>query len=80
MNEAVNPQWAPPDRPLLDATPYGYGKDNSISNSAEDAAITHKEITLNGTTILQYAKHSSRTARAIASTNDCCFGSDTCAV
>src|SRR5262249_60907186 len=41
----------PPDRPLLDATPYGYGKDDSVSDTTENAAITHKEITLNGTTI-----------------------------
>jgi carboxypeptidase C (cathepsin A) len=38
----------PPDQPLLDATPYGYGKYDSISDTSEKVAITHKEITLNG--------------------------------
>ncbi len=53
MKKAVNPQWIPPDQPLHDVTPYGYGKDDSISDSTatENAAITHKEITLNGKTI-----------------------------
>jgi carboxypeptidase C (cathepsin A) len=51
MNEAFSTQWTPPDRPLLDATPYGYGADDSVSDTTENAAITHKEIILNGTTI-----------------------------
>jgi carboxypeptidase C (cathepsin A) len=51
MNEAVNTHWTPPDRPLLDATPYGYDKNDSISDATENAAITHKQITLNGKTI-----------------------------
>src|SRR5262249_22373202 len=51
MKKAVGQQWTPPDQPLLDATPYGYGKYDSISDATEKAAITHKEITLNQTTI-----------------------------
>src|SRR5262249_9143108 len=46
----------PPDQPLLDATPYGYGKCDSISDTSEKAAITHKEITLNGTTMAYVAR------------------------
>jgi hypothetical protein len=30
MTEADNPQSAPPDQPLLDATPYCYGKDDLL--------------------------------------------------
>jgi len=46
------------DQPLLDATPYGYGKNDSISinDATENAAITHKKITLNGKTILYTAR------------------------
>ena len=51
MNEAANPQLTQSDQPLSDATLYGYGKDNSISDKNENAAITHKKITLNETTI-----------------------------
>jgi len=40
-----------PIGPLPDAAPYGYGKDDSVSDTTENAAITHKEIILNGTTI-----------------------------
>jgi hypothetical protein len=31
MKKAVVAQWTPPDQPLRDATPYGYGKDDSIA-------------------------------------------------
>ena len=48
MNEAVNSQSAPLDQALLDPTPYGYDKDDSISDSTENAAITQHPITLNG--------------------------------
>jgi carboxypeptidase C (cathepsin A) len=50
MKKAVNPR-RPLDQPLLDTTPYGYGKYDSVSDTTEKAAITHKEITLNGKTI-----------------------------
>jgi hypothetical protein len=37
----ANPRRTPPDQPLRDTTSYGYGKDDSISDSTENAAITH---------------------------------------
>jgi carboxypeptidase C (cathepsin A) len=51
MNKAATPQWVPPDQPFRDATPYGYGKDDSVSDTTENAAVTHKRIALNGKTI-----------------------------
>src|SRR5713101_6156443 len=56
MNEAVNRQSASPDQQLRDATPFGYGKDDSISDTTENAAITQKKITLTGTTISYTAR------------------------
>src|SRR5215469_11698970 len=56
MKKAVNTQWAPPDQPLLDLTPYGYDKDDSISDSTENAAITQHTITLNGAPISYTAR------------------------
>jgi hypothetical protein len=63
MTEADNPQSAPPDQPLLDATPYCYGKDDSVVDPTENAAITQHTATLGGRTI-------SYTARAGPSCND----------
>ena len=51
MNDAVHTQEAAPDQPLLDTTPYGSGKDDSISDVAENAAITQHTLTIDGTTI-----------------------------
>ena len=51
MNDAVHKQEAAPDQPLLDTTPYGSGKDDSISDVAENAAITQHTLTIDGTTI-----------------------------
>src|SRR5215831_10700444 len=51
MSEAVNPQSAPSDQPLLDMTPYGYGKDDSVSDSTENAAITQHKLSLKAATI-----------------------------
>src|SRR6266702_8638880 len=51
MNEAANPNSASPNQPLLDTTPYGYGKDDSVSDSTENAAITQHKLTLNAATI-----------------------------
>jgi carboxypeptidase C (cathepsin A) len=51
MQKPIKMPWTPPDQPLFDATLYGYGKDDSISDSFEKAAITHKKITLKGITI-----------------------------
>jgi len=48
MSEAVNSQSPAPDQPLRDATPYGYAKDDSVTDTTENTAITQKRITLNG--------------------------------
>src|SRR5215472_12016261 len=56
MNEAVNPQSAPQNQPLLDATPYSYGKDDSVSDPTENAAITQHMVTLDGKPISYTAR------------------------
>ena len=42
MNDAIDTQDVPADQPLLDTTLYGFGKDDSISDGTENAAITPK--------------------------------------
>jgi carboxypeptidase C (cathepsin A) len=49
-------QPAPTDSVFLDETPYGYGKDDSITDQTESAAVTYKEICLNGTNIPYVAR------------------------
>jgi carboxypeptidase C (cathepsin A) len=56
MNEAVHAQETSPDQPLLDTTPYGSGKDDSISDATEDAAITQHTVTINGAEISYTAR------------------------
>jgi carboxypeptidase C (cathepsin A) len=51
MNDAVHKQEVPRDQPLLDTIPYGSGKDDSISDVTENAAITQHTLTIDGTTI-----------------------------
>ena len=51
MNDVAHTQQAPPDQPLLDTTPYGSGKDDSITDTAENAAVTQHSISINGATI-----------------------------
>ncbi|NPT57370.1 S10 family peptidase [Paraburkholderia elongata] len=46
----------PPDQPLADATPYGYGPGDSVSDVTENAAITHHTLTLNGKSIAYTAR------------------------
>jgi carboxypeptidase C (cathepsin A) len=36
------------DQPLVDPTPYGAGKDDSVTDASEAAAVTHHSITING--------------------------------
>lgn len=36
------------DEPLFDPTPYGTGKDDSVTDTSEAAAVTHQSITING--------------------------------
>jgi carboxypeptidase C (cathepsin A) len=41
MEEAVRMSEPPPDESLLDTTPYGSGKDDSVADVTENAAVTH---------------------------------------
>jgi carboxypeptidase C (cathepsin A) len=56
MNQRVSPQQAPPDQPLVDTTPYGAGKDDSVTDTTETAAVTHHTATINGTAIRYTAR------------------------
>lgn len=49
-SDAVTPLPAPQpaDRPLVDNDVYGSGPTDSVSDSTESAAVTHRQITLNG--------------------------------
>ena len=51
MAEAARAQKTQPDQPLLDTTPYGSGKDDSVTDATEAAAITHHTVTIDGTKI-----------------------------
>jgi carboxypeptidase C (cathepsin A) len=46
----------PPDEPLVDTTPYGYGPNDSISDVNEIAAITHHTLKIGGKSISYTAK------------------------
>ena len=48
MSDVAPTQQAPSDQPLLDTTPYGSGKDDSITDTTERAAVTQHSITING--------------------------------
>src|SRR5262249_22636015 len=41
----------PPDQPLVDTVLYGAGKDDSISDVTENAAITQHSLSINGANI-----------------------------
>jgi carboxypeptidase C (cathepsin A) len=42
---------AAPDQPFLDTTAYGNGPDDSVTDTTENAAITHHQVVLGGKTI-----------------------------
>ncbi|WER48899.1 peptidase S1 [Cupriavidus sp. WKF15] len=46
----------PPDQPLVDTTPYGYGPDDSVTDVTETAAITQHTLKLNGKTLAYTAR------------------------
>jgi carboxypeptidase C (cathepsin A) len=46
----------PPDEPFLDTTPYGSGKDDSVTDINENAAVTRHSVTINGKTIAYIAR------------------------
>ncbi|BCG01650.1 peptidase S1 (plasmid) [Paraburkholderia sp. PGU19] len=47
MNSTTHKEL-PPDQPLADATPYGYGPNDSVSDANEEAAITQHTLNING--------------------------------
>lgn len=51
MEEPVQIREIRGDEPLLDQTPYGSGKDDSISDTTENASVTQHTITINGESI-----------------------------
>jgi carboxypeptidase C (cathepsin A) len=56
MSDVAHTQQAPAYQPLLDTTPYGSGKDDSITDATENAAVTQHSITINGTMISYTAR------------------------
>jgi carboxypeptidase C (cathepsin A) len=56
MSKKPSSQHMPPDEPLLDTTPYGSGKDDSVSDTSERAAVTHHRATIDGTKIAYTAR------------------------
>ena len=53
---ATTRKEVPPDQPLLDTTPYGYGPDDSVTDVSENAAITHHTMKLGGKTLAYTAR------------------------
>jgi len=51
MGDTVTTPETPPDEPFFDTTPYGSGKDDSVSDVTENAAITHHTLAIDGTSI-----------------------------
>jgi carboxypeptidase C (cathepsin A) len=56
MSNDVHTEQAPSDQPLLDTTPYGSGKDDSITDTTESAASTQHSITIKWTKISYTAR------------------------
>ena len=48
MDESVHADEPAPGGPLLDTTPYGSGKDDSVSDVTENAAVTHHTLHIKG--------------------------------
>jgi carboxypeptidase C (cathepsin A) len=46
MNENSLSQPTPADQPLLDTTPYGAGKDDSVTDATENVAVTRHTVTI----------------------------------
>jgi carboxypeptidase C (cathepsin A) len=51
MDETARTPQTPPDEPFLDTIPYGSGKNDSVSDVAENAAITHHALVINDMSI-----------------------------
>jgi carboxypeptidase C (cathepsin A) len=56
MNDVAGIQQPLQDQPLVDTTPYGAGKDDSITDTTESAAVTQHSATIDGTTISYTAR------------------------
>jgi len=56
MDEKPTSQQIPSDRSLLDTTPYGSGKDDSVSDTSENTAVTRHTATINGASIAYTAR------------------------
>jgi carboxypeptidase C (cathepsin A) len=56
MGKRPASQQMPPDEPLLDTIPYGSGKDDSVSDTSERAAVTHHRVTIDGARIAYMAR------------------------
>src|SRR5215471_1585152 len=56
MSAVAHAQQDPSNQPLFDTSPYGSGKDDSITDTTEGAAITLHTITINGTKISYTAR------------------------
>jgi carboxypeptidase C (cathepsin A) len=48
MKNGTRAQRSPVDQPLLDTTPYGTGKDDSVTDTTESAAVTHHAVVIAG--------------------------------
>jgi len=51
MSDVAHTRQFPSDQPLLDTTPYGSRKDDSITDTTESAAVTQHSITIGGAMI-----------------------------
>jgi carboxypeptidase C (cathepsin A) len=56
MAKAARSANTPPDEPLYDTTAYGSGKDDSITDVTEKAAVTYHSVTINGKSIPYVAR------------------------
>jgi carboxypeptidase C (cathepsin A) len=56
MNADVHVRQDPSDQPLFDTTPYGSGKDDSITDTTESAAVTQHTTTIAGKKISYTAR------------------------
>ena len=56
MKDKKGAQQPPTDQPLIDTVPYGAGKDDSVSDITETAAITHHTLAINGRKIRYTAR------------------------
>jgi carboxypeptidase C (cathepsin A) len=56
MGDGPSSQQTPSDQPLLDTTPYGARKDDSVADTTESVAVTHHTATMNGTALAYTAR------------------------